>query len=229
MADRTDPPPQASTVEDALEQVGVLLMPLMNRRYLRELARYRLLLASGARVSSERATALVRWWDTLADAMAGHHRAMDEVFRAQLPHRDPEFDAVVASMSARYESLESSRSEAGRRLTGALRDGDSPTSAQFSVIRLHEEVSAVSSWEEREIVPRALRSFTAADWARVEAFVIATQAAQDRLDHVLPWLCAELPADRARRVFASFPASMTRSYHSAWLPAFERFAAQAWP
>ncbi|MEU9878513.1 hypothetical protein [Streptomyces phaeochromogenes] len=201
----------------------------MNRRYLRELARYRLLLASGAQVSSERATALVRWWDALADVMAGHHRAMDEVFRAQLPSHEPEFDAVVASMSTRYESLESSRSEAGRRLVGALRDGDSPSSAQFSVIRLHEEVSSVSSWEEREIVPRALRSFTAADWARVESFVIATQAAQDRLDHVLPWLCAELPADRARRVFASFPASMARSYHSAWLPAFERFAAQAWP
>ncbi|MEU9892181.1 hypothetical protein ACIBCS_19560 [Streptomyces phaeochromogenes] len=201
----------------------------MNRRYLRELARYRLLLGSGAQVSSERVTALVRWWDTLADVMAGHHRAMDEVFRAQLPSQEREFDTVVASMSTRYESLESSRSEAGWRLAGALRDGDPPSSAQFSVIRLHEEVSAVSSWEEREIVPRALRSFTAADWARVESFVIATQAAQDRLDHVLPWLCAELPADRARRVFASFPASMTRSYHSAWLPAFERFSAQAWP
>jgi len=228
MTDRMEPPPHASTVEDALEQVGVLLMPLMNRRYLRELARYRLLLASGTQVSSERATALMRWWDTHADVMAGHHRAMGEVFGAQLTSQGPEFGTVVASMSTRYESLEPSRAEAGRRLAGALRDGDPPSSALFSVIRLHEEVSAVSSWEEREIVPHALRSFTPADWARVESFVIGTQAARDRLDHVLPWLCAELPADRARRVFASFPAPMARTYHSAWLPAFERFAAQAW-
>ncbi|MFJ4827295.1 hypothetical protein ACIP5L_28920 [Streptomyces bacillaris] len=213
----------------ALDRAGAVFMPLMSRRYLRELARYRVLLGSGTRIPPDRAEALVRWWELLTAVMAGHHRAMSEVFWELLRSKETESENVVATMNLRYGMVETSRSEAGRDLTRALRAGGSPGSAQLSFIRYHEEMSATAFWEEREIVSRALRCFSAGEWRRVEAYVIAVQAAENRLGHVLPWLLDGMPADRADAVFAMFPPHMVGVYRSEWLPAYERFSARAWP
>ncbi|MCX4911139.1 hypothetical protein [Streptomyces sp. NBC_00878] len=229
MADHLDPPPHPPTVGMTLEQADVVFTPLMNKRYLRELARFRLLLASGARVSGDRAEALVRWWDTLTDVMTGHHRAMSEVFWSLLLSKGTEFDSVVASMETRYESLAVAQAEAGRRLTEALRAHGLTSSAQFPFRRFHDEMSALSLWEETEVLSRAQHSFTTADWVRVESFVLAAQAAQGRLEFVLPWLCDGVSVADADRLFSAFPASVARIHHSTWLPRFERFAAEAWP
>jgi len=229
MVDHVVPPLRPSTLEMTLEQADVVFLPLINKRYMRELARYRLLLASGAQVPQERADALVRWWETLTAVITGHQRAMNEVFWTLLLSKGSEFEALVTSMNARYELLELSQAEAGQRLTDALRGDAAPAPAHFPFRRFHEEMSALSVWQETEVMPRALDTFAAVDWVRVESFVLAEQAAQGRLDFVLPWLCDGLSADRADRLFAAFPAALARTHHAAWRPRFERFAAQAWP
>ncbi|MEV6174234.1 hypothetical protein AB0L99_39210 [Streptomyces sp. NPDC051954] len=229
MVDHVEPPLRPATLERALEHADVVFLPLLNKRYMRDLARYRLLLASGEQASGERADALVRWWEALTAVMTGHQRAMSEVFWTLLLSKGSEYETVVASMNTRYESLEPARAEAGQKLTDALRARAAPASAHFPFRRFHEEMSALSFWQETELLSPALRTFTAADWVRVESFVLTAQAAQDTLDFVLPWLCDGLSADRADRLFSAFPASLARLHHSVWLPQFERFAAQAWP
>ncbi|MEV4880116.1 hypothetical protein [Streptomyces cyaneofuscatus] len=229
MNDHHVPNGEPADAGPALDRAGAVFMPLMSRRYLRELARYRVLLGSGTRIPPDRAEALVRWWELLTAVMTGHHRAMSEVFWGLLRSKETEFEGVVATMNLRYGMVETSRSEAGRDLTRALRAGGSPGSAQLSFIRYHEEMSAIASWEEREIVSRALHCFSADEWRQVEAYVLAVQAAEDRLGHVLPWLLDGMPADRAETVFASFPPHLVRVYRAEWLPAYERVSARAWP
>ncbi|WP_329345635.1 hypothetical protein [Streptomyces microflavus] len=229
MNDHHVPDGERAGAGSALDRAGAVFMPLMSRRYLRELARYRVLLGSGTRIPPDRAEVLVRWWELLTAVMTGHHRAMSEVFWELLRSKEPEFEGVVATMNLRYGLVETSRSEAGRDLTRALRAGGSPGSAQLSFIRYHEEISATSFWEEREIASRALRCFSADEWRQVESYVLAVQAAEDRLGHVLPWLLDGMPAERSDAVFAAFPPHMVRTYRSEWLPAYERFSARAWP
>ncbi|MEU0360388.1 hypothetical protein [Streptomyces cyaneofuscatus] len=222
-------PSRAQSAWGAFDRTGVIFTPLMNRRYLRELARFRLLLTSGAHLPAERAQALAQWWETLDAIMSVHHRAMSEVFWTLLRSKGPEHDAVVTTMNTRYTLLGRSRSEARLNLTAALRAGEPPNTAQLSFIRFHEEMSATSSWEEREIVFRAGRLFTAAEWQQVESYVLAVQAAEGLLDHVLPWLCEGLSVDRAGQVLSALPPPMRETYLLTWLPAYQRFSALAWP
>ncbi|MEW2425925.1 hypothetical protein AB0911_35940 [Streptomyces nigra] len=218
-----------SSDASALEQAGIVFVPLIRRRYLRELARYRLLLGTEGHLPPDRAEALILWWETLSSIMANHHRALSQVLWELLHDKGPEFEGLVAAMNQRHTMLHSSRSEAGRALKSALREKGAPSSAQLSFIRFHEEVSATSFWEEREIVSRALRCLSSVDWQRVESYALASQAAEDRLGHALPWLLEDMPGEEADLVFATFPPHVARLYETAWLPAYRQLADTAWP
>ncbi|MEV0036440.1 hypothetical protein [Streptomyces sp. NPDC050804] len=216
-------------VGTALTQAGVVFAPLMSKRYLRDLARYRLMLASSGELSSGRTTALVKWWHTLMDVMALHQRAMNDMFWSCLHTKGPQFDGVINAMHGRFETLDASRTEAGHQLVSALKLQKSPQSAQVSFIRFQEEMTAASLWEEREGFSQALRHFTPADWRRVESYVLALQAAEDNLNHVLPWLLDGLPEEESHHVLSAFPESMLETYRSVWLPCYERFSRETWP
>ncbi|MEU6061302.1 hypothetical protein [Streptomyces sp. NPDC047097] len=229
MTDDETAPRETPGAQSAPEPAGAVFTPLVNRRYLRELARYRMLLSGGEQVPGERAAVLVRWWETLDEVVAAHHRAMVEVVWALLRERDPEAGTVVATMNTRYELLGAARAEAGAALTGFLLGDAPPSSARLAFIRYHEEMSATAFWEEREIISRARRLFTAADWQRVESYVLAVQAAGDRLEQVLPWLCEGLSSDRAARVLEALPPFLRETYLVVWLPAHRQFTSRAWP
>ncbi|WP_331751334.1 hypothetical protein OG215_39240 (plasmid) [Streptomyces globisporus] len=211
------------------ELAGVVLTPLVNRRYLRELARFRMLLFSGEHVTDDRAELLVRWWRTLDEVMATHHRSVADILWELLRAKNEGAEAMVAAMNTRYELLAASRGEAGRTLTALLLGGGSSSRTQLAFVRFHEEMSAIASWEEREVLPRAGQLFTKADWCRVETHVIATQAAHGRMEHVMPWLCEGIAGDGVERVLDAMPLALRSAYLRAWLPAHERLIAQLWP
>ncbi|MFJ9319415.1 hypothetical protein [Streptomyces globisporus] len=211
------------------ERAGVVLTPLVNRRYLRELARFRMLLFSGEHVPDDRSELLVRWWRTLDEVMATYHRSMADVFWELLRAKSPDAEAVVATMNTRHELLAASRAEAGRALTDLLLGGGSPSRTQLAFVRFHEEMSAIAFWEEREVFPRAGRLFAEDDWCRVETHVIAMQAAKGQIEHVLPWLCEGIAGDGVERVLGAMPLPLRSAYLSVWLPAHERLTARVWP
>ncbi|MFJ2264732.1 hypothetical protein ACIOKD_41875 [Streptomyces sp. NPDC087844] len=215
--------------EKTLAQAGVVFMPLASRQYLRDLARFRLLLASTEELSSRRADALTKWWHRLSEVMTLHQRAMSDVFWSCLHSKGPQFDSVVNSMHLRYETLGVSRTDAGRRLISVLKLGESPQLAQISFIRFQEEVADVSFWENREVIPPALRCFTPGDWRRVESYVLAVQAAQGNLGHVLPWLLDGVAGEESQEILSAFPAGMAHIYHSEWLPEYRRCLNETWP
>ncbi|SFF81702.1 hypothetical protein SAMN05216251_13060 [Actinacidiphila alni] len=210
-------------------RTGMSMMHLMNKQYLRELSRYRLLLSRGTRVPDGRAGALLRWWDTLTEVMAVHHDSVRTLFLPLLAAEGSDAGLSTASVKGRFASLDASREEAERKLRAALETDGPLSSAHFSLIRFHEEMAAAAAWEEREILARADRTLTADDWNRAESYLIATQAAQDRLDFVLPWLCTGLSTDQADLVLPAFPEPLLRTYRKLWLPEFEEFSALAWP
>ncbi|MEU3030199.1 hypothetical protein ACPCBC_29410 [Streptomyces incarnatus] len=229
MANPVDRPDAASswTTPD-VEDAGVVLTPLMNQRYLRDLARYRWLLASATRVPYDRAQALLDWWNTLTAVMTAHHQALEATFRALPAATDPEAESALSALATRHALLAASRADAGMFLTHVLDTGRPSSSAQLPFIRFHEEATATAFWEEREFLPLAARSLTPADRLRVGASVLAVQAAGDTLAFVLPWLCETLPPSRRQVILSAFPAGMTHVYHEQWLPAHARLAARAW-
>ncbi|MGW5333100.1 hypothetical protein [Streptomyces bauhiniae] len=230
MANPAEPPGHPFPETPTLEGVGVVLLPLMNKRYLRDLARYRRLLASPARIPGERAEALLRWWDMLTPVMTEYQRSTEEILANLLPRTTPKAGAVLAALAARHRMLAVSRLDAGRLLAHAFgTDCPSFGAAQLSFIRFQEEMTATVFWEEREVFPLALRSLTPAEWLRVESFVLAAQAARGSLGFVLPWICDPLPPERRAHVLSAFPPSLRDTFESRWMPEYDRFSARTWP
>ncbi|MFD4578015.1 hypothetical protein ACFWNK_37570 [Streptomyces sp. NPDC058417] len=205
-------------------------MPLMNKRYLLDLARYRWLLASPARIPGERAESLVCWWNTLTPVMTEYHRSTYEILGNLLPRAAPKAGAVLAALATRHRMLAASRGDAGRLLADAL-GSDRPSfgAALLSFIRFQEEMTATVFWEEREVLPLALRSLPPAEWRRVESSVLASQANRDSLGFVLPWVCETLPPKRRAQILSAFSVSVRDAFEACWVPEYDRFAARTWP